>query len=76
MKKLTIAILVFLLIGAYLIVKQNDLDLKSEQEDRVSFAKKFSGWVFNIGKNIKDLTGQATQQEWLPKENYDNDTIK
>lgn len=76
MRKISIAIIIFLVIGAFLIVKQNNLDLKENSEDRVSFAKKFSGWVFSIGKNIRDLTGEAAKQEWLPKENYDNDTIK
>ncbi len=76
MKKITIAIILFLLVGAFMIIKQNNLDLKEDSKDRISFAKKFSGWLFNIGKNIKDLTGEATKQEWLPKENYDNDTIK
>lgn len=76
MKKITIAILIFLVVGAYLIVKQDNLDLKENSEDRVSFTKRFSGWLFNIGSNIKDLTGQATQQEWLPQEKQDNDTIK
>jgi heme/copper-type cytochrome/quinol oxidase subunit 2 len=76
MKKITIAIIIFLFIGAYSIVRQNDLDVKDNQEDRVSFVKKFSGWIFNIGKNVKDLTGEATKQEWLPQEQNDNDTIK
>lgn len=76
MGKITIAIIIFLVIGVFLIVKQNDLDLKEDSEDRISFAKKLSGWIVNIGKNIKDLTGEATKQEWLPQENYDNDTIK
>ena len=76
MKKVTIAVILFLLIGSFIIIKQNNLDVKEDSKDRISFVKKFTGWLFNIGKNIKDLTGQATQQEWLPKENYDNDTIK
>jgi type II secretory pathway component PulM len=76
MSKITIAILIFLLVGAYSIIRQNDLDVKENQEDRVSFVKKFSGWVLNLGKNVKDLTGEATKQEWLPQENQDNDTIK
>lgn len=76
MKKITIAIIIFLLVGAFMIIKQNSLDMKESSGDRITFTKKFSGWLFNIGKNIKDLTGEATKQEWLPKENYDNDTIK
>ena len=76
MGKILIAAVIFLVIGAFLIIIQNNLDLKNDSEDRVSFVKKFSGWLFNVGKNVKDLTGQATQQEWLPQENQDNDTIK
>ena len=69
-------IIAFLIVGAFMIIKQNNLDVKNDPGDRVSFAKKFSGWIFNVGKNIKELTGEATKQEWLPSENYDNDTIK
>jgi len=76
MGKILIGVIIFLVIGAFLIIKQNNLDLKEDSEDRVSFAKKFSGWLFNVGKNVKDLTGEATKQEWLPQENQDNDTIK
>lgn len=76
MKKITIAVILFLLVGAFMIIKQNNFDIKEDSEDRVSFTKKFTGWLLNVGKNIKDLTGQATQKEWLPQENYDNDTIK
>ncbi|MBI2507921.1 hypothetical protein HYV89_03130 [Candidatus Woesearchaeota archaeon] len=76
MKKMTIAIILFLLVGTFMIIRQNNLDVKENSEDRVSFAKKFSGWLLNIGKNIKIITGEAARQDWLPKENYDNDTIK
>ena len=76
MGKITWIIIAFLIVGAFMIINQNGLDIKNDSEDRVSFAKKFSGWVFNVGKNIKELTGEATKQEWLPKENHDNDTIK
>ena len=76
MKKLAIGIILFLVIGAFIIIKQNNLDVKEDSGDRISFAKKFSGWLFNVGKNIRDLTWEAAKQEWLPKESYDNDTIK
>lgn len=76
MGKIMWIIIAFLIVGAFMIIKQNNLDVKNDPGDRVSFAKKFSGWIFNVGKNIKELTGEATKQEWLPSENYDNDTIK
>ena len=76
MGKIMLIIIIFLIVGAFMIIKQNNLDLDENSKDRISFAKKFSGWVFNVGKNIKELTGEATNQEWLPKENQDNDTIK
>ena len=76
MKKLTIIVIVFLLIGAYLITTKNSYDIKKDSQDRISFLKDFSGWVVNLGKNLKELTGMAQKQEWLPKEYNDTDYVK
>ena len=76
MKKLVVIVTILLLVGAYLIVKNNDYDLKNNPDDRTSFLKDFSGWVVNLGNNLKDLTGGATKQDWLPQEYNDSDSIK
>ena len=66
MKKLMFIIIVFLLIGGYMIKTTYDLNLK-EAEDQKTFFAKFVSWLFQLGKNIKSLTGQAVKQEWLPE---------
>tara|TARA_Y100000034_G_C6694101_1_gene305765 strand:+ start:328 stop:558 length:231 start_codon:yes stop_codon:yes gene_type:complete len=76
MNKIFIAIAVFLVIGGYAITSNNDYNLKDNNDDRKSFVKDFSGWVVNIGGNIKDLTGQAQRQDWLPEDKNATDTVK
>lgn len=76
MRKLALIITIFLIVGAYLIVKNNDYNLKDNPEDRTSFLKDFTGWLTNLGKNLKDITGEATKQDWLPTEHNDTDSIK
>ena len=76
MKKITIAVAVFLLIGGFMITSNNDYDLKEDNDDRKSFLKDFTGWVVNLGSNIKDLTGYAQKQEWLPEDKNETDTFK
>jgi hypothetical protein len=76
MKKIALIITIFLIVGAYLIVKDNDYNLKDDSEDRTSFVKDFTGWLTNLGSNLKEVTGEATKQEWLPTEHNENDSIK
>ncbi|MBT3304144.1 hypothetical protein HN592_04735 [Candidatus Woesearchaeota archaeon] len=66
MKLWPVAVILFLIIGGYVIVKTDDLDLK-EGEGRTEFVFKFARWVFHLGKNIKDITGHIIDQEWLPE---------
>tara|TARA_Y100000310_G_scaffold344022_1_gene454583 strand:+ start:2765 stop:3010 length:246 start_codon:yes stop_codon:yes gene_type:complete len=67
MKKLFFFVVVFLIIGGYLIVRNNDIDLEDEK-DRKTFLKGFTSWVFKVGKSTKNVVGYATKQEWLPDE--------
>ncbi len=66
MKLWPVVIIMFLIIGGYVIVKTEDLNLK-EGGDRTEFVFKFSRWVFHLGKNIKDVTAQVISQDWLPE---------
>jgi len=72
MKILTISILVFLLIGGYIIYQAGNTNF-SEGEDRGLFLFKFSKWVFNVGGNVVDVTGSAIgtamDHTWLPETN-------
>lgn len=66
MKLWPLAVILFLIIGGYVIVKTEEIDLK-EGEDRTEFVFKFARWIFNLGKNIKDLTAHAIRQDWMPE---------
>ncbi|MBU2634446.1 MAG: hypothetical protein KJ674_04340 [Nanoarchaeota archaeon] len=81
MNKLMVGIVAFLLVGAYMITVNKEYDIKNDADDREGFLKDFSGWIVNLGKNVKDVAGVAKEKEWLPnEEDYeeysDNDTIK
>ncbi|MFH1053083.1 MAG: hypothetical protein V1740_01575 [Candidatus Woesearchaeota archaeon] len=66
MKKLIVLFIIFILIGAYLIVLRNDIDL-AEKEGKKTFIFKFSNWVWDIGKNTFNVVGYAIKQPWLPE---------
>jgi len=65
MKLLTI-VLVFLVIGGFIISSSYKLNL-NEPEDRRTFVGKFSIWVVNVGKNVIRTVGYAMRQDWLPE---------
>ena len=72
MRKLIILVLIVLIIGGYIIKSSYDLSLK-DTEDRTTFVKLFSKWIFKLGKNIASLTSSAVKEDWSPIENK-NDT--
>lgn len=66
MKKLIIFIILFFIIGGYLIATRNNLDIKENLKDQKEFLSKFTGWIFKLGGNVKEITSLTTKQEWLP----------
>jgi len=73
MGKLLLIAIAFLAIGGYLIINSNDYDLDSDG-DKKDFLSKFWSWIKTLFGNIKDLTGLAVEQEWLPDNNETNTT--
>jgi len=71
--KLWVIVLIFLVIGGYIIVQANNINLK-QGEDREEFIFRFTDWLVGLGRNIVDLTGQAIAQDWLPNDNGTNET--
>jgi len=65
MKLLTI-VLVFLIVGGFIISSSYKLNL-NESDDRRTFVGKFSVWVVNVGKNVVRTVGYAMKQDWLPE---------
>ena len=69
MKWIKYGIIAFLIIGSIMIITQNDYDVK-DSDGQKSFIKSFGSWIWNIGKNTKDVTTYAVKEhDWLPKNN-------
>jgi len=68
MKIWPLVVILFLIIGGYVIVQSNNIDLQ-EGEDRTEFLFRFVRWLFDLGGNIKDLAGHAVDLQWLPEDN-------
>jgi hypothetical protein len=66
MKAATIIIIVFLLIGAFIIYSNLGVSL-SEKDGRRSFAWEFGKWIFNVGKTTVRVVGYAFNQQWFPE---------
>ena len=73
MKKTVFFLLIFLVIGRYMIANSLQTDF-NEKSDKVYFAKTFAGWAFDIGKNTKDVVDYAADKDWLPEVNDTNNT--
>jgi hypothetical protein len=73
MKKVIIIIIVFLFIGSYMIFNSLDEDIETTS-GKISFAKSIGSWILQLGNNVKDLTGHAIGQEWMPDLNETNKT--
>lgn len=71
MRKALVLLIILLVIGAYFIKTYNNLDLK-KPKDLGTFVKVYSAWIYNLGVNVRDVTGYVTKKEWLPKNNSSN----
>lgn len=60
-----ITVIIFLLIGSYIIVQAHSIDLR-DGGDRKEFIYKFARWTFQLGGNIADLVGSVIALDWLP----------
>ena len=63
--KIAIVIVMFLLIGAFFIISQENLALNSS-ENIGEFAQSYASWLGKIVDNTGDLTGYVLKLEWLP----------
>ena len=73
MKKTFFFLLVFLVIGGWMI----SINLKTDFDktgEKITFARTFFGWVFDVTGNVKDIVGFASDKNWLPEVNDTNNT--
>ncbi|MFH1510345.1 MAG: hypothetical protein ABIF10_01535 [Candidatus Woesearchaeota archaeon] len=73
MSKLFWVVVIFLVVGAYIIKVAYDYDF-GKADDRTGFASKFLRWVVQLGKNIAGMVSYAADKEWLPETNKTNQT--
>ena len=66
MKKLIILFIILLIIGAYLIKTNQNLDFENQQ-DQKTFLKLFTQWVSELFHNAKEVTSLVIKQDWLPE---------
>ena len=63
-KKIIIAIIIVLLVGAYFIQKDTGIDTK---EQKTNFIKRMFSWVGDLFGNMKDVTSYAAKKDWKPE---------
>jgi hypothetical protein len=64
--KLTMGIVMFLLIGAFFIISNNNLHML-EQGSLSSFISIYVSWVGEIFDNGAQLSGYVVKLDWMPK---------
>lgn len=63
--RLVILFFVFLLLGAFFIVSNENLHLKDKAEFD-QFAELYYGWFGDLFSNAKSMTGYIVKAEWMP----------
>lgn len=64
--KIILFIIMFLCIGAFFIISQNDLALV-EEKNLEEFSSLYRGWLSKTWGNLGGLTGHVVKMEWLPQ---------
>ena len=70
--KITMLIVMFLFIGAFFIISQNNLSLNTH-ENINKFVSDYTGWLGNLFENAGALTGYVIKMKWLPQPNIPAD---
>lgn len=64
--KIIMFIIMFLCVGAFFIISQNNLALTKEKNIE-EFASLYKSWIGETLENIGSLTGHVIKMEWLPE---------
>jgi len=63
--KLVLFVIMFLVIGALLILSNNNLPLYKE-ENIAKFKVLYIEWLDNVYKNSQSITGNVINMRWMP----------
>lgn len=58
-------LVVFLLIGAFFIISNNNLHMGNAGEFN-KFMEQYYGWFFKLAGNVKGITGYVANVNWMP----------
>lgn len=64
--KFYLFLMIFLLIGAFFIISNNNLHL-GKQAEMNKFTSLYYSWLGSLFDNAKSLTAYAVKSEWLPE---------
>ncbi len=64
--KFLIFLMIFFILGALLIISNNNLALHSK-ENLENFFRLYVKWLNDIFSNIKTITGDVVNLKWFPK---------
>lgn len=64
--KIRVFILIFLFLGAFFIISENQLALK-ERENVHAFTDLYLDWIEELYENSASLTGYIVKMDWLPE---------
>ncbi len=67
--RLVLLVVIFLLMGAFFIVSNNNLHL-SVPEERSVFFNSYYAWFFDLFSNFKGLAGYVISSDWVPDTNH------
>ncbi len=65
--KIAILILMFLFIGAFFIISQNNL-IMLEKENITKFTLLYKTWLSSTLTNVGDISGHVIKMDWLPNQ--------
>jgi len=77
MNKIILMVIIFFLIGGYIIKTTYDINFKDKEDIKI-FSKEFAKWLFHVGKNTAEVTAHVVKEvankTWLPSFNESNKT--
>jgi len=68
-------VVIFLVIGAWIIIKANNYQPTKDFDDTKGFIVDFAKWLFQVGKSTKSTVSYAADQQWLPVINETNQSM-
>ena len=68
--KVFMLIIIFLLLGAFFIISNENLHL-GDDEEFSEFSSAYKDWADGLTSNVKSLTGYLVKLEWLPPSDSD-----